>query len=288
MTSSAPERRMRRSAFPGVLLCLALPCLVSIRADEVVLRDGTRLKGTITAMEQGHYRLETDFGVALIRRERIARIEFSEDAAGQPGGTAEDPAGGGRASPAETARGTRSASARPARPLAAAPPPPPPVVRERKPPGGTIQERTEGNTYINETFRFELFKPPTWRVLRAEAQNIPSAVTVLGTDDRATMLVVGTVLYNGSAEAYARILHDSLRGSYADFAPEPEEKTEVAGRPAIRRSFTGVSGGSWWHGTVVNVADGDAHFGIIGVTRDERFRFKESVISKIVHSFRFR
>ncbi len=65
-------------------------------------------------------------------------------------------------------------------------------------------------------------------------------------------------------------------------------RVTVGGRPALRRSFRGVAGGQEWHGLVVNLAEGSLHYGIIGVTRDEAFQFKESVLAKIVNSFRFR
>ena len=38
-------------------------------AEEVILRDGRKLTGTIAGVERGVYRLETDFGVALIKKE---------------------------------------------------------------------------------------------------------------------------------------------------------------------------------------------------------------------------
>ena len=39
---------------------------------------------------------------------------------------------------------------------------------------------------------------------------------------------------------------------------------------------------------MVNLADGPIHYGIIGLTRDEAFQFKEGVLAKVMNSFRFR
>ena len=111
---------------------------------------------------------------------------------------------------------------------------------------------------------------------------------MLGTPDESTLLVVGSVLYQGPPATYAEILQSSLRQVYSDFETKPEDRIRVAGRVAIRRRFQGMAGGYEWHGLVVNLADGSAHYGIIGVTRDELFGFKASVLSKIVKSFRFR
>ena len=138
-----------------------------------------------------------------------------------------------------------------------------------RPPGGTVQERIQGTTYVNESYRFQLFKPPTWRILEQAARSIPSAVTVLGTRDETTMLVVGSVLYEGPPSAYAEILVSALRMSYSEFVAKPEDRIRVAGRPAIRRRFSGMAAGHEWHGLVVNLTDGPAHYGLIGVTRHE-------------------
>ena len=261
---------MRNSA---PLWCLAglLAVAPLVMAEEVTLRDGRKLTGTIAGVESGVYRLETDFGVALIKKEWIAHIEFSGTAKGKAG--------------REKLLAEKAVTAPPVRRRR---PPPTPLIRERRPPGGRIQERIEGTTYINETYRFQLFKPHSWRILEHAARNIPSAVTVLGTPDESTLLVVGSVLYQGPPATYAEILQSSLRQVYSDFETKPEDRVRVAGRVAIRRRFQGMAGGYEWHGLVVNLADGSAHYGIIGVTRHELFGFKASVLSKIVKSFRFR
>ena len=60
-------------------LCLVVLSAVAplAMAEEVILRDGRKLTGTIAGVERGVCRLETDFGVALIKKEWTARIEFS-------------------------------------------------------------------------------------------------------------------------------------------------------------------------------------------------------------------
>jgi len=249
----------------GVMCALA----TLAAAEEIVLKDGRKLSGTITGVEKGSYRLETDFGIVLVKKEWIARIDFS-------------PAAGKDTGAANSAAAPATPAARPA------PPPPPPTIRERRLSGTRVEERVEGNTYINDSFRFELFKPPTWRVLEDRARSIPSAVAALGTPDETTMLVVGSVLYEAPPAAYTKVLDSALRQNYTEFATGPEQQVQIAGRPAIRRTFSGVAGGYEWHGLVVNLANGAEHYGIIGITRDESFQFKEGVISKIVNSFRFR
>lgn len=250
-----------RRAFFLSLLAASL-----LAADDIVLLDGKRISGTVVGFENGSFRVETDFGVALVRKDKIARIEV-----GPQSGSASQSV----AVPAPPARPGRAA----VRSLA---------IQERRPPGGRIQEHVEGTTYVNDSFGFAIFKPPTWKILENTTRNIPSAVAALGTADEATLFLVGSVLFDGSPQAYATVLDSSLRRLYSEYEPGPEEQAVVAGRPTIRRQFRGVAGGRDWHGVVVNLADGSAHYGIIGVTSEEIYGFKESVIGKMLASLRFR
>ena len=114
---------MRNSA---PLWCLAVLAAVAslAMAEEVTLRDGRKLTGTIVGVESGVYRLETDFGIALIKKEWIAHIEFSGAAKGKAS--------------REKSLAEKAAAAPPVRRRR---PPPTPLIRERRPPGGRIQER---------------------------------------------------------------------------------------------------------------------------------------------------
>ncbi len=250
-----------------MLLCAAAGLGVCLPADEIVLRDGRKITGTVVGIENGMFRVETDFGVALVRKDKVARIEMAT------------PAAGDKASPAGSAPAARPtpASARSA-----------PAIQERRPPDGRLREHVEGTTYVNESFGFEMFKPPTWRILESTVRSIPSAVAAIGMEDESTMLVVGSVLFDGPPAAYAAVLDTSLKRLFSDFARGAEEQTVVAGQPAVRRSFQGVADGQEWHGVAVNLTDGKAHYGIIGLTREETYQFKSSVIAKVIGSFRFR
>ncbi len=151
-----------------------------------------------------------------------------------------------------------------------------------------MEEHVDAGTYFNDSFGFQMYKPPNWKPLPEMAGTIPSAVAVLGTEDEATVMIVGTVLFDGPPSAYAAVLASSLKRMYSDFEMQPEEQIEVAGRPAIRRAFSGSAAGRVWHGMVVNLADNQVHYGMIGLTSEENFQFKASVLGKIVASFRLR
>ena len=253
-----------------MLLCAAGLSGPALHGDDIILTDGRKITGVVVGMEKDSFRVETDFGIALVRKDKILRIEVTP----KPASAAEKPA----APPAPPAP-------RPA------PPPParkPATVQERKPPGGHIEEHVDSGTYFNDSFGFQMFKPPNWKVLADTARDIPSAVAALGTEDEATLLIVGSVHFEGPTSAYANVLGSALKKLYTDYESKPEEQIEVAGLPAIRHSFSGRADGREWHGIVVNLADGPIHYGIIGLTSEENYQFKGTVLTKMIASFKFR
>ena len=65
----------------GKLFCaLALLSLLFIagaaRADEIRLKDGTKIIGTIVGFENDSFRVETSYGFALIQKDKVADISI--------------------------------------------------------------------------------------------------------------------------------------------------------------------------------------------------------------------
>ena len=68
---------MRRAAIPALaLLSLLIPAGV-LRADEIRLKDGTKIEGTIVGFESDSFRVETSYGFALIRKDKVADINIT-------------------------------------------------------------------------------------------------------------------------------------------------------------------------------------------------------------------
>lgn len=224
------------------------------------MKDGTKIVGKIVAYEKDSFRVETSFGIAIIYQDRIARIVFAEAAS----------AG---ASPTK-------AEAAPARPTLASPLSPPPPA--------TIAEQVTATAYVNQTYRFQIFKPPTWRSYPQLVKPQTPLVAALGTPDETTLLLIGHESFNGALADYARLNERSLQRLYENYRREEENPTEVAGLPAIERHFTGSAEGRFWTGLAVYFARGQQHFTLLGLTAaGEETPFQQTLLRKVVSSLKF-
>src|SRR5580658_7093873 len=80
LCATGAARLVRAAAPTGESKALALDAA----GDDIILTDGRKISGTVVGMENGSFRVETDFGVALIRKDKVARIEVSKGPANKP------------------------------------------------------------------------------------------------------------------------------------------------------------------------------------------------------------
>jgi hypothetical protein len=75
----------------GTLRLLAMAALVcwagAARAEEIILKDGQKIVGTIVGYENDMFRVETEYGVALVRKDKIASVQIAkpDDASAKAG-----------------------------------------------------------------------------------------------------------------------------------------------------------------------------------------------------------
>ncbi len=254
------------SALAVVVLALTA---VPAAGEEFVLKDGTRIVGKIVAYQEDSFRVETSFGFAVIYKDRVERIVFTEGGKQAPAGTAPT-------APPATASAAKSEASAASRPLA------PP----RRP--DTIIEHVSGTEYVNETYRFQLFKPPTWRSYPELVKPQAPLVAALGTPDETTLLLVGSEFYQGSLPEYARMAESTLRQLYAEYQPLEESRTEVARLPALTRRFTGQAEGRYWTGMAIYFAREHHVYTVLGLTAaSETTSLQLAVLERVVGSFKF-
>jgi len=276
-----------------IRLSVVLACVVCLgRAEELTLHDGQKIAGTIVGFENDMFKVETEFGFALVRKDRVKSISFPASAAAkkdEPRKTlAEDPVK--ESASGREAGGTPQPTAPQGAILAEAKSAPPPRAVSRpidQPLPVEIRERMEGTTYVNETFQFSFFKPPGWKIHENAPRETGRAIVAIGPENEHTLLLVDRQVWSGAPNLQIDPTELQLRRTYQKYRILSETTLQLDSRAAVRREFEGELDGALWRGIAVRVAEGNTVFGLIGLTSSETLQFHEAVLNKIIGSFRF-
>jgi len=316
---------MRSRAISGLALLAVLLCAGAARADEIRLKDGTKITGTIVGFEDGSFRVETSYGFALIQKDKVADINitaakkdpepkakstapsappFAPPSTPAPAvvpAVAKEPASGAGASaemmapvPERTAPAkTEAASPKPKTVAAAAPAAPPPPATPPPPPPApepvVIRDEIRGNLYVNLTYGFQMYKPPSWDLIPDARKALPDAVAALGTNDETTLLVIGREHTKDSLDAHAAATGKTLSGVYDNYRLISNQHVAVAGFPAIEQHSRGTADGHDWSVVLVTFLRGNDAYTLLGMTwaDSDLIQLQENVISKTVNSLVF-
>ncbi|HET7842371.1 MAG TPA: hypothetical protein VFM21_12225 [Terriglobia bacterium] len=261
---------------------MALACLVVPRpatADEFTLKDGRKMTGTIVGYEGDMFRVQTDYGFVLIRKDKVVSIRVEPGTNSKPN----EAAAGGKPANEPASASPASNSREVAKPAT----PPPPSRPINAPLPVPIREHVEGNEYVNDSLLFSMYKPPDWRLMEDVHKEKVPAIVAMSSPDEQTLLFVDRQVWSAEPVLNDDHVEANLRSAYQEFKKLSESSLQVDGQPAMRRSFTGVIDGAEWHGVSVHVAHGNAVFGIIELTASETYEFQEAIFNKIVKSFHF-
>jgi hypothetical protein len=295
------------------------------RADELNLKDGTKIAGTIVGFEGNSFKVKTSYGYALVQKDQVSSINMADAAKAhsekKPEPAAEKlpaPEKPAAALASESASKVRAATANklaapdepvpvPATPkIAAAParavastgpsaspaPAAPPVasLAPPKPPAPEpIRENVSGNTYTNETYRFRMYKPPDWDVIGSVPTVLPGAIAAMGTDDQTTYLLIGQEPAGKSLTVEMGMAEQRLRDVMDNFRPLGEQHIAISGAPAVECRFRGSVDQHDWSGVVVLVPHGARLYTIFGMTRadNDLVQIEENVIARVISSLQF-
>ncbi|HET9402923.1 MAG TPA: hypothetical protein VFO34_18390, partial [Candidatus Acidoferrales bacterium] len=288
-----------------------------VRADDFKLKDGTKITGTIVGFENGTFTVQTSYGYALVDKDKIAEIIPSSTAAATKqkdlkaadknpksaeSAAANNPpnleAGAAKAEqtsaapeksavanpkdakpnqPAKGAASNPTPSAAPNSETAksAVAPAPPPAPEP-------MHESVEGTQYVNQTFGFSLYKPPSWELIPDARSVLESAVAALGTFDETTLMVIAREPLQGTLEKHAEATQRRVSGAYENFRITGTRSGTVAGSASNERHYRGVIDGHDWSGVIVTFARGNDVFTILGATRAETdlVQIQENVIAR--------
>jgi hypothetical protein len=275
-------------------LLLASP---AVRADDLKLKDGTTISGTIVGYEENSFKVKTSYGFAVVQKDQVVSIGIS-GAATASAIKSPEPAPE-KAPPAEKPKAESVKAAVPPPPLAASNPAPvakaaplPPaakVVMSASPAPEPIREAVNGNTYTNETYRFHMYKPPDWDVIATAPAVLPGAITAMGTGDDTTYLLIGQEPAGKSLATDMDTTERRLRDVMENFRPLDEKQIMVSGAAATEHTFRGSVDQHDWSGVVVLVPRGEKLYTIFGMTRadNDLVQIQENVIARAISSLQF-
>ena len=318
---------MAGRAIPGLALLAVLFSAAVARADEIRLKDGTKISGTIVGFENGSFRVETSYGFALIQKDKVADIlitapkkeaepktksnapaappptaapavvpavakESSSPTGASPAANASAPEHPGAAASGSTpAAKTETAlpKAKAVAPASSASPPTTPPAPPPAPEPPPIRDEIRGNLYVNLTYDFQMYKPPSWDLIPEARKTLPDAVAALGTSDQTTLLVIGLAHTTDSLDAYSAATGKALSGVYDNYRLISNRRTSIAGLPAVEQRSRGTADGHDWSVMLVTFLRGNDAFTLLGMTwaDSDLIQVQENVISKTVSSLTF-
>jgi hypothetical protein len=318
----------RRIAFVAGLAALA--CLLSTaatRADEIKLKDGSKINGTIVGFEDNSFKVKTSYGFAVVQKDQVVSITVTGDAKKPDVDAAKKP----ESAAAKTAVASPGPPA--AKPEkvehASAPPPAKTPAPESAPsadnsaveyphkdapssstnnstqpassassalnastPGAApepMREEVSGNLYTNDTYGFRMYKPPTWKLIEGARTILPGSITALGTDDQNTYLLIGQEPSGKSLANDIATTEQRLHEVMENFRPLGEKQVMISGVSATERRFRGSVDARDWSGIVVYIPRGARVYTIFGMTLADTdlVQIQENVISRAITSLQF-
>ena len=304
MVLVSPLRAVTARALPIALIAL-FALRPALRADELKLKDGTTITGTIVGFEENSFKVKTSYGFAEVQKDQVISIVISTAAkkkesekkpepasdSSSASAAAADPAKVSKSAPPKTpvknaassassaapsdansshaapTVATKPATNAPAPSSAAAnvPTPTPPAPAKPAAPE-PMREEVSGNNYVNETYGFRMYKPPAWKVIEGARTLLPGSITAMGTDDQTTYLLIGQQNGAQSVAVNMDATERRLRDIMENFRPLDEKRITVSGIPAVERHFRGSVDQRDWSGVVVYIPHDSHFYTIFGMT----------------------
>jgi hypothetical protein len=303
-----------------VLATVVLSSALVARTDELKLKDGTKIVGTIVGYEENSFRVKTNYGFAVVQKDQVVSISIADSTKKNDGENKPEPS---REKSAPAAKSVNSYSSIPATPAAPAPkasspadaapaatvsvksapvvakPTPPPIpvsvptpapAPAPKPaPPEPMREEVSGNLYTNQTYGFRMYKPPTWALVEGARSVLPGAITALGTSDETTYLLIGRQPVGKSFESDIAATDRHLQDTLDNFRPLGEKKITVSGMPAVEHRFRVSVDQRDWSGVVVFFQRDGHLYTIFGMTfaGSDLVQIQENVINRAIASLQF-
>ena len=283
----------------------------ALRADEIKLKDGSKITGTIVGFEENSFKVKTSYGFAVVQKDQVVSIIVSDTSKKGSPSTDKTPANNSEASASKAGKADAARSAKaevagenaPASSVATTPtvapaasaakpvsaPPAVPAAPPKPAAPEPVREQVVGNTYTNETYGFQMYKPPAWKVIEGARTLLPGSITAMGTDDQTTYLLIGQEPAGKSLTSDIDATEHRLRDILENFRPIDEKRLTISGVTAIERHFRGSVDQKDWSGVVVYLPRDTRVYTIFGMTLADTdlVQIQENVISRAISSLQF-
>ncbi|HEY0704876.1 MAG TPA: hypothetical protein VGD60_19075 [Candidatus Acidoferrales bacterium] len=295
------KRSFRFVAAAAALASFAL-LAAQTRADEIKLKDGSKITGTIVGFEENSFKVKTSYGFAVVQKDQVVSITVSNDSPKKSASASEKDAAVETSAPSAPSRPAKkdavanppAAVSTPAPTVAAAKPAPPPPqpapVPAPKPAAPEpMREQVVGNTYTNQTYGFQMYKPPAWKVIEGARTLLPGSITAMGNDDQTTYLLIGQEAAGKSLNTDIDATEHRLRDILDNFRPIDEKRVTISGVSAIEHHFRGSVDQKDWSGVVVYLPRDTHVYTIFGMTLADTdlVQIQENIISRAISSLQF-
>ena len=177
-------------------------------AEEIALKDGTKIVGHMTAVQADRIEVETAYGKMQLKRSDILTISFPENGGGT---TATAPA-------ASKDAGGASAN------TASAP---------------KIDQTLTGTQYVNKTSGFSLTLPQDWKI-NPVLLHAAGSIAGLSSNDGMRFVLVSREEYTGSLESYKGIGELQIRKALNNYEELSESPITIDGKAGLLLSYRGT------------------------------------------------
>jgi hypothetical protein len=319
---------MVRGSFVALVAFFAVAS--AARADELKLKDGSTVVGTIVGFEEHSFKVKTSYGFAEVQKDQVVSIVISaapkkkesekkadpsadEAVAPEPAApkAPKPPSTKPVSAPADNSVPSSSVATAPPSPNSAKPSPdaakksatnsaapspaavnspaaiaPAPVTPPAPEP---MREEVNGNSYVNDTYGFHMYKPPTWNVIEGARALLPGSITAMGTADQTTYLLIGQQPASKSVANDMDATERRLQEIMENFRPLDEKQITISGIPAVERHFRGRVDQRDWSGVVVCIPRNARLYTIFGMTvaDTDLVQIQENVIARAIASLQF-
>jgi hypothetical protein len=192
------EAQMRRILSTlSLFLVAALPAT----AEEIVLKDGTKIVGHMTGVTNDKIEIDSAYGKMVFKRTDIIAINFPENGA----------------SPAPDAA----------------------VKKDAPAPNVNVEESLRGTQYVNKTGKFALILPSGWKI-DPKLGHSQAMLAGLSSGDDMRFLTVTQEQFNASLEGYKGLLEFKYRKTFGGYEEVSQSSVTIDGKSALLISFRGT------------------------------------------------